>query len=167
MISYTDVEKLLAVHSEDPPVLSLYLEVPLDQSALHGLPARAGDLLDSAAGGPCGPAGPGAGRVLDGCWRTPGSWCAGCWRTGHATGWATASRSSSAAQRGLTEAIPLPTGLGEQAVFGPGPHVRPLLLALQRQPAYRRSSRAGGAARLAWPEPVAPTHITRHLLSRI
>ena len=38
MISYTDVEKLLAVHCEDPPVLSLYLEVPLDPPALHGLP---------------------------------------------------------------------------------------------------------------------------------
>jgi hypothetical protein len=64
MINYTDVEKLLAVHSEDPPVLSLYLEVPLDPPALHGLPARASDLLNSAAGGPCGPAGPDAGRVL-------------------------------------------------------------------------------------------------------
>ena len=51
MISDTDVEKLLAVHCEDPPVLSLYLEVPLDQSALHGLPARASDLLNSAAPG--------------------------------------------------------------------------------------------------------------------
>ena len=39
MISYADVEKLLAVHSEDPPVLSLYLEVPLDLPALRGLPA--------------------------------------------------------------------------------------------------------------------------------
>ena len=63
MISYTDVEKLLAVHCEDPPVLSLYLQVPLDPPALHGLPARASDLLNSAAGGPCGP-GPDAGRVL-------------------------------------------------------------------------------------------------------
>ena len=63
MINYTDVEKLLAVHSEDPPVLSLYLEVPLDPPALHGLPARASDLLNSAAGGPCGP-GPDAGPVL-------------------------------------------------------------------------------------------------------
>ena len=38
MISYTDVEKLLAVQCGDPPVLSLYLEVPLDRPALHGLP---------------------------------------------------------------------------------------------------------------------------------
>ncbi len=38
---------------------------------------------------------------------------------------------------GLAEAIPLPGGLGEQAVFGPRPHVRPLLVAVQRHPAYR------------------------------
>ena len=36
MIAYADVEKLLATRSEDPPVLSLYLEVPLDLPALRG-----------------------------------------------------------------------------------------------------------------------------------
>ena len=36
MITYADVEKLLATRSEDPPVLSLYLEVPLDLPALRG-----------------------------------------------------------------------------------------------------------------------------------
>ena len=46
MIAYADVEKLLATRSEDPPVLSLYLEVPLDLRALHGLPARAGELVN-------------------------------------------------------------------------------------------------------------------------
>ena len=64
MITYADVEKLLATRSEDPPVLSLYLEVPLDLPALRGLPARAGELVNSAAGGPCGPGGPHAGRAL-------------------------------------------------------------------------------------------------------
>ena len=55
MITYADVEKLLAIRSEDPPVLLLYLEIPLDLPALRGLPATARELLDSAAGGPCGP----------------------------------------------------------------------------------------------------------------
>ena len=41
MITYADVEKLLATRSEDPPVLSLYMEMPLDLPALRGLPARA------------------------------------------------------------------------------------------------------------------------------
>ena len=64
MINYTDVEKLLAVHCEDPPVLSLYLEVPLDPpGAARDFPARAGDLLDSAAGGPSGSQ-PEAGRGI-------------------------------------------------------------------------------------------------------
>ena len=39
MITYADVEKLLATRSEDPPVLSLYLEMTLDLPALRGLPA--------------------------------------------------------------------------------------------------------------------------------
>jgi hypothetical protein len=64
MITYADVEKLLATRSEDPPVLSLYMEMPLDLPALRGLPARAGELLNSAAGGPCGPDGPHAERAL-------------------------------------------------------------------------------------------------------
>ena len=37
MITYADVEKLLATRSEDPPVLSLYLEMPLDLPALRGV----------------------------------------------------------------------------------------------------------------------------------
>ena len=64
MITYADVEKLLATRSEDSPVLSLYLEVPLDLPALRGLPVRAGELVNSAAGGPCGPGGPHAERAL-------------------------------------------------------------------------------------------------------
>jgi hypothetical protein len=54
MITYADVEKLQVTHSEDQSVLSLYLEVPLDLPALRRLSARAGELLNSAAGGPAG-----------------------------------------------------------------------------------------------------------------
>jgi len=133
VISYTDVEKLLTVHCGDPPVLSLYLEVPLDRPALHGLPARASDLLDSAAGGPCGPAGPDAGRVLAHARQVVRRLLEDRARDwlGHCVAFFLCGPA------GLAEAIPLPAGLGEQAVFGPGPHVRPLLVALQRQPAYR------------------------------
>ncbi len=133
MITYADVEKLLATRSEDPPVLSLYLEVPLDLPALRGLPARAGELLDSAAGGPCGPDGPHAEQALAEARRaarrfvedSARDWlgrCVAIFICGPA---------------GLAEAIPLPAGLGEQAVFGPRPYVRPLLVTLQRHPAYR------------------------------
>ena len=133
MITYADVEKLLATRSEDPPVLSLYMEMPLDLPALRGLPARAGELLNSAAGGPCGPDGPHAERalaearqavrrILEDSARDWLGHCVAIFICGPV---------------GLAEAIPLPAGLGEQAVFGPRPHVRPLLVALQRHPAYR------------------------------
>jgi len=133
MISYADVEKLLATRSEDPPVLSLYLEVPVELSALHGLPARASDLLDSAGGGPGGPAGPDAGRVLAHARQVVRRLLEDRARDwlGHCVAFFICGPA------GLAEAIPLPAGLGEQAVFGPRPHVRPLLVALQRQPAYR------------------------------
>ena len=133
MISYADVEKLLATRSEDPPVLSLYLEVPVELSALHGLPARASDLLDSAAGGPGGPAGPDAGRVLAHARQVVRRLLEDRARDwlGHCVVFFICGPA------GLAEAIPLPAGLGDQAVFGPRPHVRPLLVALQRQPAYR------------------------------
>ena len=132
MISYTDVEKLLAVHSEDPPVLSLYLEVPLDLPALRGLPARAGELLN----GPRAPrpardrdarrvlahAQQVVNRLLEDSARDWLGRCVAFFVCGPA---------------GLAEAVPLPAGVDEQALFGPRPHVRPLLLTLQRHPSYR------------------------------
>ena len=110
MITCADVEKLLATRSEDPPVLSLYLEVPLDLPALRGLPARAAELVNSAAGGPCGPDGPDAERALTEARQavrrfledSAPDWlghCVAIFICGPA---------------GLAEAIPLPAGLGEQ-----------------------------------------------------
>ena len=133
MISYPDVEKLLATRGEDQPVLSLYLEVPQDPSGWRELPARAGELLGSAVTGPCAPAGPDAGRVLADIRhevrrlldRGVRDW------PGHCVALFICRPA------GLAEALLLPAGLGEYAVFGPRPHVRPLLVALQRHPVYR------------------------------
>jgi len=133
MISYPDVEKLLATRGEDQPVLSLYLEVPQDPSGWRELPAWAGELLGSAVTGPCAPTGPDAGlmladirhevrRLLD--------WGVRDW-PGHCVALFICRPA------GLAEAMLLPSGLGEYAVFGPRPHVRPLLVALQRHPVYR------------------------------
>ena len=133
MITYADVEKLFATRSEDPPVLSLYLEMPLDLPALRGLPATARELLNSAAGGPCGPDGPDAGRAL-----TEARQAVRRCLEDNARDWlGRCVAIFICGPAGLAEAIPLPAGLGEQAVFGPRPHVRPLLVALQRHPAYR------------------------------
>jgi hypothetical protein len=51
MISEADVQKLRAVHASGPSVLSLYMWVPVDVSALPRLPARADQLLEVAAEG--------------------------------------------------------------------------------------------------------------------
>jgi hypothetical protein len=133
VITYADVEKLLATRSEDPPVLSLYLEVPLDLPALRGLSAGASELLNSAAGGPCGPDGPDAERALAEARQAVRGLVEDSARDwlGHCVAIFICG------PVGLAEAIPLPAGLGELAVFGPRPHVRPLLVALHRQPAYR------------------------------
>jgi hypothetical protein len=49
MIGSADVEKLRAICAPEPAVLSLYLPVSLDPAELRELPARAGDLIASAA----------------------------------------------------------------------------------------------------------------------
>jgi hypothetical protein len=49
MITAADVEKLLAVRSAGPTVLSLYLGMPSHPPALRGLPARADELIGEAA----------------------------------------------------------------------------------------------------------------------
>jgi len=133
MISYPDVEKLLATRGEDQPVLSLYLAVPQDPSGWRELPARADELLRSAGTGPCAPDGPHAEgvladirhevrRLLDGGVRDWPGHCVALFIC---------------RQAGLAEAVLLPAGLSEYAVFGPRPHVRPLLVALQRHPVYQ------------------------------
>ena len=51
MISHAEVEKLLSIHAVDRPVLSVYLQVPVDPAALRGLPARVSELLALGGGG--------------------------------------------------------------------------------------------------------------------
>ncbi len=129
MVSYPDVEKLLTVHSPDPPVLSLYLQVPLNVPDLRGLPARAGELLSSAAAGLDGPE---AARVLSGARQEVLRHLEAGGRNwlGHGVAM------FSCRPAGLAEAFPLPGDVGELAVFADRPHVRPLLVTLQRHPAY-------------------------------
>ncbi len=129
MVSYADVEKLLASQHDEPRVLSLYLEVPLEQQELRVLPARASDLITAASGAARGPD---AERVLaharqevrhflDSGARTWAGHCAGIFVCG---------------PESLAETIKLPAGTGERAVLATRPHVRPLLAALQRHPAH-------------------------------
>lgn len=131
MISRAEVDKLLSVRAAGPSVLSLYLWVPLDPAELRGLPARIGELF--ALAGRAGPGTPGVVRVGGAERRTVRGLLASRVRDwlGHTVAIFTC------AELGLAEAVPLPCRLQERAVLAARPHVRPLLAALQRCPAYR------------------------------
>jgi hypothetical protein len=121
MITRAEIEKLGALHVVEPAVLSLYLAVPPPAD----LVARAAELI-AAAGAACGQ--PMAEQ--DRTWvlkRLPP-----CARD--CTGRTVAV--FACADTGLLEAIPLPCPLPERGVLGVRPHIRPLLLARQRGPAY-------------------------------
>jgi hypothetical protein len=129
MISLAEVEKLLQIQATEPSVLSLYLSVPMDPDALRGLPARAGELYALAARG-----GDGAGAVRV---QERDKQVVRRLLEGHARDWLGHTVAIfTCAQPQLTEAIPLPGQLPERAVLATRPHVRPLLVARQRCPAY-------------------------------
>ena len=131
MITRADVDKLLNMRAAGPSVLSLYLRVPLDPAELRGLPARADELFALAARD--GSDAPDVIRVLDGDRRTVRGLL-----DSRARDWLGHTVAIFAcAQLGLAEAIPLPCRLQERAVLAARPHVRPLLVAIQRCPAYR------------------------------
>jgi len=131
MISRTEVEKLLSVSAPGPSVLSLYLWLPLDPAELRGVPTRADELLALAARN--GPGTPGVVRAGTAERRTVRELLAARGRDwiGHTVA------IFACAELGLAEAIPLPCRLQERAVLAVRPHVRPLLLALQRSPDFR------------------------------
>lgn len=52
MIGRAEIDKLTRLQAAEPVVLSLYLSVALDPAELRELPARAGDLIAAAEGGP-------------------------------------------------------------------------------------------------------------------
>jgi len=128
MITRAEAGKLGAVHVVEPAVLSLYLTVPLDPAGLRSLPARAGELI-AAAEGTAGD----RGRLREQDRNAAVQKLAVSGRD-----WLGRTAAIFAcAGAGLFEAFPLPCQLPERAVPGTRPHIRPLLVALQRCPAYR------------------------------
>ena len=129
MISEADVQKLRAIHARGPSVLSLYVWVPVDMPALRGLPARADELLTLAVEGADGQH---AVRARSRELRTAQEML-----TAHAREWMGHTAAIfTCAEVGLAEGFPLPCLLPDRAVVAARPHVRPLLVALQRCPAY-------------------------------
>lgn len=130
MITLADVKKLAGIQAAERSVLSVYLQVPLDRPALRGLPARVDELLALAGGSGDGP---GAARARDEDRRMVRRML-----EVHARDWFGRTVAIFAcAQLGLSQEFPLPCRLPERAVLATRPHVRPLLVALQRCPAYR------------------------------
>lgn len=130
MMSHADVEKLLSIQAAERSVLSIYLQVPVDPPALRGLPARVGELLTLANDGGDGP---GAVRARDEDRRMVRRLLeihARDW-LGHTVAIFVCS------QLGSSQEFPLLCRLPERAVLATRPHVRPLLVALQRCPTYR------------------------------
>ncbi len=127
MITLAEAVKLGAVHTVYPGVLSLYLTVPADPAGARALPARAGELIgaaETAAGG-------GRVRAEDRRWVLENLQVNGRDWLGRTVAM------FACADAGLSEAFPLPCHQPDRAVLGIRPHVRPLLAALQRCPAYR------------------------------
>ncbi len=116
MITRAEVEKLGALHAVEPTMLSLYLAVPPPPVDLAALTARADELIAAA----------GAGGGAQAAVREKLATCAGDWAGRTVAIFACAGS-------GLLEAIPLPCALPERAVLGIRPHIRPLLVALERR----------------------------------
>jgi hypothetical protein len=121
MVTRADVDKLLSIGAVGPSLLSLYLRVPRNPGQLRELPARADELLGKPVQ---------AGQRERDTIRQL--------LAAHARDWLGHTVAIFAcAELGLAEAIPLPGQLPERAVLAARPHVRPLLLAIQRSTPYR------------------------------
>jgi hypothetical protein len=130
MISHAEVEKLLSLDAMAGPVLSVYVQVPMDPAVLRGLPPRVSELLSLGAGGTADA------RAMRA--RDEDEQMVRRLLEVHARDWLghTAAIFVSS-QLGLLESFPLPCLVPERAILASRPHVRPLLVALQRCPAYR------------------------------
>jgi hypothetical protein len=125
MLTRADVEKLGTVHVVQPAVLSLYLTVPPHPAELGGLLVRAAELVAAA--------GTDSRRVRD----RDENWVRKTLATRGRDWLGRTVAIFACTDADLLEALPLPCPVPERAVLGTRPHIRPLLVALQRCPAYR------------------------------
>ena len=145
MITLAEVEKLSRVHTVEPVVLSVYLNVPRSPAQLPGLAGRVDELVAAAvrAAGRSGHL-----REEDRRSARDEAALAGPEWLGHPVA------VFACAEVGLLEVVGLPEAPGaspERAVLGIRPHIRPLLAALQSPPR--------GWPRRSWPSRAALTAI--------
>jgi len=127
MITRAEVEKLAAVHSITPVVLSLYVTLPSRPGDLRDATAHACDLIaeaEAVVGGPGALSEQDRNRALEMVAARAREW------PGRTVAIFVCP------EMGLLESIPLSCAVPERAVLGTRPHIRPLLAALQRWPAY-------------------------------
>jgi len=138
MITRAEAGKLAAVHAITPAVLSLYVTLPPLPGEVSGLQARARELIAAAvaAAGDSGNLGEAdRDHALE-------------MLAARAREWPGRSVAIFAcADAGLLEAFPLSCAVPERAVLGVRPHIRPLLAALQRWPAYHADANEPHACR--------------------
>lgn len=129
MISRSDVDRLRTLRSSQSPVISVFLQIPLDQAEHRSLATAARELVKAAAS--AGKAGQARqvseadlAAITNAVATRSHDWL------GHTIA------AFACADIGLLEFASLPGHLTERAVVAARPHIRPLLLALQRNPPY-------------------------------
>lgn len=130
MITRADTDKLRGLHAPHTAVLSVYLTIPLDLAGHRGLATRARELIKAAAiDAPGQDAPPVRDEDIESIAEAV---------TEHSHGWLGHTIAIFAcAELGLFELVPVPGYLSERAVIAVRPYTRPLLAAIQRNPAYR------------------------------
>jgi len=154
MMTDADIRKLLGVRAAEPTVLSLYLRVPRDPTALRVLSAQAEHLLARAGRG--GSDNPDVPEAQD-----EGRRIARRMLEVHACEWLGRTVAVFAcAEPRLAETVVLPAMLDDRAVFATRPHVRPLLAAGQGRPGAGRPTAGQREYRPPGPVPPEPGALT-------
>jgi peptide chain release factor subunit 1 len=130
VITMAEADKLRNMRATAPSVLSIYLPVPLDLAEHRGLPTRARELIKSAASRERDRYGAEVRAAdLESIVRTVAT------RSNEWLGHTAAL--FACAEIGLLKTVTLPGQMTEQAIVARRPYIRPLLAAIQRNPAYR------------------------------
>lgn len=134
MITHSDISALRAQRASNAPVISLYLNVPVDIAEHKGTLIRSRELIKAAAdqepsggtpGEPTAVSEADIAGVVAAVDANSLDWL------GHAVA------IFASGELDLFEAMPIPGGADDLAVLAPRPYLRPLLAARQRNPAYQ------------------------------
>lgn len=129
MITSTDVAELRTHRTSSTPIISLYLNVPVDIAEHRGLMTRARELVKGAADG--APPEQPAPADTDIAWICDAVESRGLEWLGHTVAFFACE------QAGVFDARALPGHVDDLAMLAARPYLRPLLATLQRNPAHQ------------------------------